>query len=459
MPLTESSLLSAVNGTADTDPAHAPVFIVGTSRSGTTLLRLIVDSHPDFACPPETGLPGACAQFARVWCTVEHAGTGERWMPADEAILTPRAAAAIRETVDGIMSGYLRAQGKPRWCDKSLEAYQYADVLAQVYPDAKFILLTRHVMDVVASGVEICPWGLHRFGYDPFVPQYPGNSVAAITAYWVSVMQSCRAFEDQHPDMCHRVRYEDLVTAPEETIAGIFGFLGAEQVPGIAEKCFSTPHEQDGPGDQKIWFTNGVHDASVGRGVVVPAAAVPPLMRQAANELLTRFGYRIIDDEWNAATGPVDPRADTAEQIKRADFSASGEISAVMHDIRNRIGSLTAPEHEAISRRWPVVANLKLLVQTPDGEGDEMVWNVPGAADGAEGSELSDKLALFAASPATWMSVLAGESNLITAMTSGRLRCVNPRDPNRLGSDEIHALGALLGLAKMPVARHNVPAA
>jgi hypothetical protein len=43
---------------------------------------------------------------------------------------------------------------------------------------------------------------------------------------------------------------------PEETAAGIFSFLGARQVPGISQACFRAPHEGDGPGDEKIWFTS-----------------------------------------------------------------------------------------------------------------------------------------------------------------------------------------------------------
>jgi hypothetical protein len=39
-------------------PSTAPTFILATSRSGSTLLRFIIDSHPDFACPPETQVAG-----------------------------------------------------------------------------------------------------------------------------------------------------------------------------------------------------------------------------------------------------------------------------------------------------------------------------------------------------------------------------------------------------------------
>ena len=125
-------------------------------------------------------------------------------------------------------------------------------------------------MDVIASAVEACPWGLHRFGLDGFVAENAGNSVAAVGSYWQSTVAAIQAFEERHPQVCHRVRYEDLVTAPEETAAAIFSFLGEQAAPGITEQCFDLPHEGNGSGDEKLWFTSGVSADSMGRGFMVP---------------------------------------------------------------------------------------------------------------------------------------------------------------------------------------------
>ena len=163
-------------------------------------------------------------------------------------------------------------------------------------------------MDVVASGVEACPWGLQRYGYDPFVAQYPGNSIAAISSYWLACAQAILAFQDAHPGSCHQVRYEDLVTAPEQTAAGILSFLGEEQMPGITQACFDTPHEIDGPADEKLWFTSSVTAGSIGRGTVVPVIGLPEPVRSAVNEVLGRLGYRSVDDHWNDAVTGTDPR-------------------------------------------------------------------------------------------------------------------------------------------------------
>jgi hypothetical protein len=445
-----------------TPDSPSPVFILGTSRSGTTLLRFIIDSHPEFACPPETGLPLACAQLARVWKTTELAGSGDRWTPDDPLILSAGAATAIRQATDQAMAGYLRARGKTRWCDKSLEAFQMVDVIAQVYPDAKFLVLTRHVMDVIASGVEACPWGLSRFGYDPYVAAYPGNSVAAIGAYWLACVQASVGFSDKHPERCHLLRYEDLVTAPEEVMARVFGFLGAQQVPGIAEACFRTPHDQDGPGDEKIWFTEGVHDASVGRGVSVPVVAIPPPMREAINGLLDQLGYRAIGDGWNAVAGRPDPR--TSQRIARAEGPlplegdgsdpAPAELDEAVAAIRARIEARRPDELDDIGATWTAVAatTVGFVVEAPGGRSRELRWDFGSSSVAAQDHRPGD-ISLFIADAATWMSVLSGRSNLIAEVMSRRLRCVNHREPVRLRSDVIHAAGALLGLARMPVAR------
>src|SRR5215472_3984507 len=86
---------------------EAPIFVLTTSRSGSTLLRFILDSHPDIACPPETSIAGTAAQLARTWHIVENAGseTAELTKPA---ALPPHAANAVRDAIDQIFSRYLQ---------------------------------------------------------------------------------------------------------------------------------------------------------------------------------------------------------------------------------------------------------------------------------------------------------------------------------------------------------------
>jgi hypothetical protein len=140
------------------DGVGGPAVILSCARSGSTLLRFLVDSHPEFACPPETRIPATCAQLAFTLSTLENAGSGRQRLPDEPVALSGRAVCAIREVVDQALAGYLRPRGKRRGCDKSLDSYRFARLMTQIYPDARFIVLTRHCMDVIASVIELSPW-------------------------------------------------------------------------------------------------------------------------------------------------------------------------------------------------------------------------------------------------------------------------------------------------------------
>jgi Sulfotransferase family len=428
-----------------------PVFVLTASRSGSTLLRFILDSHPDLACPPETSIASACAALARSWHILENADSGHARLGAQPAMISPQVADAVREAIDQIYGHYLQGRGKRRWCDKSLDSYQFADLVAEIYPDARFICLFRHCMDVIASGVEACPWGLHRFGFDPHVAQYPGNSVAAIGSYWLSCAQAIIGFQEAHPEVCHRVRYEDLVTDPEGTAAAIFDFLGAAPAPGIPETSFRTAHEAGGPGDEKIWFTGGVTSGSVGRGLSVPAAALPSALAEAVNETLTKLGYRVVDEQWNDAVGPTDPRAQSAP-APPADGPAGPEedkLKAAVDALAERVEAGGPAMLRDVSTCWPKVAGtvVSLIVQAADGHNEKLLVEFPPQAEPGEPA------AMIIASPATWLALLGGQANPVTEITAGRLRCINRLETHRIRSDALHAVGTILGWAQIPTTR------
>jgi hypothetical protein len=272
------------------------------------------------------------------------------------------------------------------------------------------------------------------------------------------------AFEERHPEACHRVRYEDLVTAPEQTAAAIFSFLGAEPAPGITQACFQTPHEGNGPGDEEIWFTGGITADSVGCGVRVPVAALPPPFREAVNEELARLDYRTVDDEWNALAGRADMRAggiDGAAAAGHGQGRPHGESQEVARAVGDRLRSMPGRDRQEAMAMWPAVAGQTVAIVVEDAGGDhaELRWSFAETADrpGADGRTADQPVCTMIAGPATWRALLDGRANLVAEMTAGRLRCVNRRDGYRIRSDEVHAISWLLGLARVPLLR--VPAA
>jgi protein-tyrosine sulfotransferase len=284
-----------------------PVFVLCNGRSGSTLLRFVLDAHPDLACPPETNLPVLCVQLATVWSLIEAAPLSAT--RGDEPPEIPEAAiAGVRETMDRMVGSYLTRRGKKQYCDKSLGTARYAPLLRRVYPEARFICLYRHPMDVIASGREACPWGLNGYGFDPYVAASPGNAVMALANFWTDNVQATLAAEDRFPDACLRLRYEDLVADPEATAAAVFEFLGVSAAPGITEACFSADRERFGPADHKIWYTSQITDDSVGRGWSVPAAMIAPQLLGVMNELSGRLGYLAVDGDWGTTEPPADLR-------------------------------------------------------------------------------------------------------------------------------------------------------
>jgi hypothetical protein len=224
---------------ADRAGSPDPALVLTVSRSGSALLRFILDAS----------LPS--------WDMLENVGSGWQRLVTERALLLTDVPQTVR--------------------DSPLSA----DLLAETCPQARFVCLYRHCMDVIASGPE----AVGSSGFCPYVTRYPGNTVAAIGSYWADTADMMLAFEDSHPGRCHRVRYEDLATAPAETAASLLSFLGL----------------------QASFTALGDADA-IGRGVNVPGRALPPRLREQINQSLATLGYRGVGEDWSDKPGPLDPR-------------------------------------------------------------------------------------------------------------------------------------------------------
>ena len=135
-------------------------FVVGVGRSGTTLLRLMLDSHPELAIPPETHfLPelidraatGADGQAladviagARTWGDF---GLDERDLRARVEAAEPNAGSVAR----AFYSLYAERQGKPRWGDKTPIYVKHMRKIGGELGEARFVHLIRDGRDVALS--------------------------------------------------------------------------------------------------------------------------------------------------------------------------------------------------------------------------------------------------------------------------------------------------------------------
>jgi hypothetical protein len=433
-----------------------PVFVLCIARSGSTLLRLVLDTHPDLACPPETNMPALCSQLAVVWSLIEGAPLSLQRGDAPPAV--PDAAiAGIRTTMDLMTAPYLARRGKNLYCDKSLGTAVYVDLLKRIYPKARFICLYRHPMDMISSGLEACPWGLKGYGFDPYIAESPGNSVMALARYWLDGASAIAAVEEKHPGSCHRVRYEELVASPERVAAGIFDFIGVQPAPGIGEAVFEGEHERFGPADHKIWYTSAISQGSVGRGDALPIGLIPPPVLESMNGLLDRLGYVQVDGSWGTADMPgsllvrddEDQGQDALDQ--GAPLSGTDVLAARLDAGLARLGAgLTARWEAQLEDTFSVVIrephSTPWILTVDLSAGTVTVGERAAAdADGSNEDGPEEDWSIVGTSEA-WLRLLDDDLNMSTALRRNELRyCDYGENDFFVSEARISLLATMLG--------------
>jgi hypothetical protein len=201
-------------------------FIVGAPRSGTTLLRFMLDSHPLLAIPPETGFLSALAQFPRdgdasrdaLFQLMTNFPPNEpAWqdfgLDADE----------LKSKLDCIQpfdlaSGfrafyryYASRQNKCRYGDKTPIYALHVAAIRQILPEARFIHIIRDGRDTALS--------LRKVWFT-----VPDRSIPGLANYWKAFVCAARASAGNAGDYME-VRYEDLVRDPEPVLQRICAFV------------------------------------------------------------------------------------------------------------------------------------------------------------------------------------------------------------------------------------------
>ena len=201
-------------------PVRAPIFLVGSERSGSTLLRLMLDHHPRIA-------------FAReIDFVVEHVSdTGE--FPAMPGyvdwIATVRGADyTVDPTLDyrALVNDFLRQKQAAGGGKEHVGAtvHRHFERLRFLWPEARYIHLLRDPRDVARSVVQK-GWA---------------GSLYQAAEFWIEAERSWDALQPHlEPGRSIEVRYEELVTAPERELARLCGFIGV----GYSEAMLAYPED------------------------------------------------------------------------------------------------------------------------------------------------------------------------------------------------------------------------
>ncbi|WOH63655.1 sulfotransferase [Bradyrhizobium sp. BWA-3-5] len=234
------------------DPfSTSPVLLGGENRSGTTLLSVVLDSHPDlvvgpeidFLEPPDLGphilrsvdmlaaRPTAKSGIDSFWFDVDpfwydgvHFVVQCRRSGLDFDAMRTLVAKVMAELSSDVVSFAERCKlineigefrractGARPWGLKLQRKITEVDDYARLWPRAHFVHIVRDGRDLAASHLKTVPdWGY--------------RTVAEAARGWLEVV--CRPHRVAPPDRYLEVRYEDLVSSPRSTLTQILDHLG-----------------------------------------------------------------------------------------------------------------------------------------------------------------------------------------------------------------------------------------
>ena len=177
------------------------VFIVGTQRSGTTLLCRMLSAHPDLFIQNELNVR---RMFAPGWQKAEILAAIEQLIQDDHS-----------RGLDSLLA----ESGKSQWGLKDPELTNHLPELEVFLPDTKFVFIIRDGRAVASSYIEN-RWGL-------------GTNVYTGALRWRSEVERQLSFHERHPGDVYVLKYEDLILETERELRGVMDFLGRPFDPGM----------------------------------------------------------------------------------------------------------------------------------------------------------------------------------------------------------------------------------
>lgn len=276
--------------------AYRPLLIVGAGRSGTTLLRRLLNSHPGLHIPPENPtLAHAVKLFRRnrglAWPDLVALILGQFAfrLPSEIFPLSfqevfaslcrlPPEQRSLARIIGQFYSAHAAHYGKAeaRWGDKTPAATFILPRLNLVFPGAQFVHLIRDGVDVAYSTVAC--------------GMYP--TVRDAATRWQKAVGVARRFGRRHPGRVLEVRYESLVIDPATVIERICDFAGLEFSPTFLD--VNTPRADMPDVHLLTHMTNvqrPVSKQSIGKGRRSLSLEDREVLEETIGDTLLQLGY------------------------------------------------------------------------------------------------------------------------------------------------------------------------
>ena len=232
-------------------PGGPPVLVLGVRRSGTTLLRVMLDRHSELAVPDESYFVPQLAdrhlrdvdpdEFVHDLRRIDTVAEWDVPLEKVRARLTERM--PIGAAIGAVYAVYAEERGKARWGDKTPMYMQNLRLLERLFPDALFVHLIRDGRDAALSFLSM-PKGLMTETW------MQPRDVSAFAAQWRAEVKAAQRLGRRVGDRRYlEVRYEDLVGDVEQVLRRISTFARLSYEPAMADYAgnvdvSSKPHQQ-----------------------------------------------------------------------------------------------------------------------------------------------------------------------------------------------------------------------
>jgi hypothetical protein len=309
-----------------------PFFVVSAPRSGSTLLRLMLDAHPRLAVPPPGWLfdmvfpflysYGDLRQRANLLALAEdvlQTPTVGRWpgKPSAELLADAAETPSFAGVYVALHRAYAKSEGKARWGEKTPRNGFWMDEIRVLFPDAQFIHIVRDGRDQAIDISDSLLWP---------------NSVYSGASLWQRYVNAICDSASRMPAGAYcEIRYEDLCAATEVNVRKLCEFLGEP-----FDARMLSPHETR---SAKSWSTHPLH-AKTAQPIStrfcgmyktrLPASDVA-VLDALIGDTLKKFGYPL-----SGAKGSLSPRL--AAQFLESDTVTNPENVAYRrwHEERRR---------------------------------------------------------------------------------------------------------------------------